>query len=124
MGHIFIWPAVILVLGAILSGFPLVYVLVIIGIMAKDTKKLILDRVKDPRFCLVSLLLIAILLFPLAALGLPLQKGYFLYFRSEELFLMNIPDLVVRALMIASVLPAIPLAFLRLRDEILFGPPD
>jgi hypothetical protein len=33
VGHIFIWPAVILVLGPILCGFPLVYVLVIIGIM-------------------------------------------------------------------------------------------
>ena len=124
MGHIFIWPVVMLVLGPILSGFPLVYVLVIIGIMTKDTKQLISDCVKDPRFWLVSLLLIVILLFPLAALGFPLQKAYFQYFQSEELFLMNIPGLVVRALMIASVLPAIPLAFLWLRDEILFGPPD
>jgi hypothetical protein len=124
VGHIFAWPGVLLVLGPILSGFPLVYVLVIIGIMTKDTKQLIPDCAKDPRFWFVSLLLIAILLFPLAALGLPLQKGYFQYFQSEELFLMNIPDLVARALMIASVLPAIPLAFLRLRDEILLDPQD
>jgi uncharacterized membrane protein YhaH (DUF805 family) len=92
--------------------------------MTKDTKQLIPDCAKDPRFWFVSLLLIAILLVPLAALGLPLQKGYFQYFQSEELFLMNIPDLVARALMIASVLPAIPLAFLRLRDEILLDPQD
>ncbi|MGY5852285.1 MAG: hypothetical protein RTU92_01820 [Candidatus Thorarchaeota archaeon] len=95
----------------------LIYLLGITGLASKGMSHHVKSRLSNPRFWASFVLVSVILLFTTAALIYPIIKGYFHYFPTIEVFWLTLPDFIVRTLMIAMVLPALPVVFLRLKTD-------
>ncbi|MGY5876567.1 MAG: hypothetical protein RTU30_12535 [Candidatus Thorarchaeota archaeon] len=95
----------------------LIYLLGITGLASKEVRYHVISCLDSPRFWSSFVLVSVILLLPTSALIFPLLKGYFWYFPTIELFWRRLPDLIARATMIAMVLPALPVVFLRLETD-------
>lgn len=95
----------------------MVYALVIVTITASNTRQTLIRLLKNQYTWLAALALGAILMFPTAALINPLNKGFFRYFPSENQFLLHLPDLIFRGLMLGVVLPAMSYVLVQLSRE-------
>jgi len=114
LGFFISWPFIVVAQTFIVSGFLLVYALVIVTITASNTRQFLIRILKNPYTWLAALVLGTTLMFPTAALINPLSKGYFRYFPSESQFLLHLPDLIFRGLMLGLVLPALSFVLVKL----------
>ncbi len=99
------WWVVVITWSGIASGFLVVYQLCISIVMSENTMRYFRIHLSNPRNWVAFLALVGILAVPSLFLIIPLHKSYFHYYPSYEQFLMALPDLVARALVIGIVLP-------------------
>jgi hypothetical protein len=91
---------------AILWVVVLIYVLLISVYSVKNKRRYLASSILNPRLWAAYFLVFLLLLLPIAAVLRPFSRGYFQYIP-----LADVPDLFLRALLIALVLPALSLAF-------------
>jgi len=114
MGFFISWPFIVVAQSFIASSFLLVYALAITTVTAPNTYQSLIRILKDPRTWGAALVLGAILMFTTAVLINPLTKGYFRFFPSGDQFLLHLPNLILRGLMLGLVLPALSLILVQL----------
>lgn len=108
------WPFSVVAQTFIVSGFLMTYALAIVTITASNTRQFLIRILKNPRTWFAALVLGVILMLTTVALINPLQKGYFHFFPSGNQFLLYLPDLFLRGLMLGLVLPALPFVLVQL----------
>jgi hypothetical protein len=98
------WWAIVVVNSGIVAGFLVLYQFCSFVFFAEKPKQYFRDNLANPRIWSAAIIFIGILLFPILMLVNPLHKGYFRYFPTHEIFLLTLPDLVMRASIIGIVL--------------------
>ena len=107
MSFFIAWPLVVVARTFIAASFLLVYALVIATIIASNTYQFLIRILKNPYTWGAALALGAMLMFPIVALINPLTKGFFQNYLSVDQFLFQLPDIILRGLMLGLVLPAL-----------------
>ncbi len=100
-----LWEAIPYYLS-ILCAIVLIYVLLISVHSVENKRRHLTSSILNPRLWAAYFLVFLLLLLPVAAILRPFSRGYFHYIP-----LADVPDLFLRAFLVALVLPALSLAF-------------
>ncbi len=112
------WWEIVIVWSGIAAGFLVLYQFCVSTVMTDNPKQYFLDCISNPRFWFIVIMFTGILLIPSAMLVNPLHKGYFRYFPTYEQFILNLPDLVVRASLIGALLPLVQYGLLHFTNRL------
>ena len=98
------WWLVMILLSGLAAGFLVLYQFSVFVITSENSKQIFRECISSPRVWSFVIVFTGILLFPSLMLVNPLHKGYFRYFPTSEIFLLNLPDLVARASLLGVLL--------------------
>ena len=105
------WWEIVIAWSGIAAGFLVLYQFCVSTVMTDNPKQYFLDWISSHRIWIIIIMFTGILLIPSAMLVNPLHQGYFRYFPTHEQFLLNLPDLVVRASLIGALLTLVQYGF-------------